>query len=137
MCWNPFNIIIGPNTNHRIGDPGDSFDRITFRAFPSFGLTPEDNVKKLENLARQKTNTYIDRLSRIHGRMKEYVEFQASSTGDYTDMESARGNLIATSVRSLLRSAIPGAYELGFDGRGDAKLAILHPALWIDYLMTP
>jgi hypothetical protein len=134
VCWNPFNIVIGPNTNHRIGDPGDAFDLITFRSFPRFRSATGaiDPKAKAESLARQRFNDHIHRLGRIYGRMKEYVEFQASS--DLT--EAARGAAAARSVRSLLVSAVPGAYGLGFDGRGDGKLAILHPDLWADYSLT-
>lgn len=141
ICWNPFNIIIGPLTNHRIGDPGDDFDGIIFQSF-----SPSNNGSSLdahgvqkEILMRQQFNTHISRLARIYARMTDYVELQASVgnfTNSYEDqMEKSRFENTAKSLRSLLVSAVPSAYGI-FDGRGDQKLAILHPDLWADYSQT-
>jgi len=95
FCWNPFNIVIGPSTTHRVGDPGSGFDFIQFQSFPKFAATSDASFT--ENLARQEFNTHMERLKRINAYMGRY-------TG---------GTLYSQEVenlRTLLKSDRPSCY---------------------------
>jgi hypothetical protein len=79
FCWNPFNIVIGPSTGHRIGDPGEEFDFLQFRSFPKFTskATPEFS----ESLARQEFNSHMERLKRINEYMGRYIKGVGTDAG--------------------------------------------------------
>lgn len=113
IAWNPFNLIVGPFIESRVGDPGEIFDKIKFTELPKFKI--DEAGKKAEALARLDFNTHIDRLHKINHYMTLYLE--APSQQDLT------------SLHSLLKSDTPAAYKKLNNG---ALLggAILHPALW-------
>ena len=133
IAWNPFNIVIGPLANYRVNDPGSTFDPLTFTAMPKFAAKGDANYQ--ENLARQEFNTHIYRLSQIYALMKRYLT------------EDPIAPQLVDSLRSLLRSdtvnSYPNLAQLGKTRRrGDPNVlivdrALLHPAMWQDYSLTP
>ncbi len=133
VAWNPFNIVIGPLANHRVNDPGSTFDSITFTKFPKFAAKGDDNYK--ENLARQEFNTHIYRLRQIYVLMKEYLA--------HDDFSEQSLNSLRTLLRSDTINSYPNLKQMGTTRRrGDPTVyfvdrALLHPALWQDYSLTP
>ncbi len=121
ITWNPFNLVVGPLTNYRIGDPGDSFDNLEFRDLPKF--TDKDRSNQAENLARQEFNSHMYRLKQIYQLMKRYINDEAPEQ-------------IVENLRSLLRSDVPGRY-LHLDRAVGTAGSLLHPALWQDYSLVP
>ncbi|HXU81401.1 MAG TPA: hypothetical protein VN914_08385 [Polyangia bacterium] len=120
IAWNPFNLVVGPLTNYRVGDPGDSFDDLHFRSFPKF--TDKDRSNQAESIARQEFNAHIYRLKQIDQLGARYIN------GDVPEQ-------VASSLRMLLRSDTPTHYPNLRNGLGTAG-ALLHPALWEDYSLT-
>lgn len=113
IAWNPFNLIMGPLTESRVGDPADSFDDIEFRNLPKFKI--DEAGKKAEALARLDFNSHIKTLYKVNHYMKLYLE--SPSPQDLT------------SLHTLLKSDTPDHYKNLNNG---ALLggAILHPGLW-------
>lgn len=95
VCWNPFNIIVGPSTTVRVGDPGSGFDKIQFTTLPKFDGFDDPGFN--ESLARQEFNQHIERLTRINMYLTRYI------TGELYEQEI--GNL-----RTLLKSDRPSLY---------------------------
>ncbi|HEY8509981.1 MAG TPA: hypothetical protein VIL32_16590 [Steroidobacteraceae bacterium] len=128
VAWNPWNIVIGPKMEHRIGDPTDAFDRLQFRDLPAFDRTAgpiETNEAWKENLARQEFNLHVDRLYRIYKYMVRYV-----------DPRLPLADVEVMSLITLLRSDHPSKYGRLNDGRKSLIRfggAILSPALWTQF----
>lgn len=113
IAWNPFNLVVGPLTEYRVGDPADSFDDIRFRELPKF--TPDDATNKAEALARLEFNEHIVRLKRISNLMDIYLITPAPQD--------------VTSLQTLLKSCVPAKYKhLNHGSLNNGSL--LHPALW-------
>ena len=121
ITWNPFNLVVGPLTNYRIGDPENDFDDLHFRTLPKF--TQADRSNQYENLARQEFNTHAYRLRQIYLLMGQYIENTAAPQQ-------------ISSMQSLLRSDTPTSYPALHGNIGTAG-ALLHPALWHDYSLEP
>src|SRR4051812_42003851 len=94
ITWNPFNLVVGPLTNYRVGDPDNDFDDLHFRTLPKF--SKEDRTNQFENLARQEFNTHIYRLRQIYLLMGQYIE------------DTAAPQMIS-SMQSLLKSDTPSS----------------------------
>jgi hypothetical protein len=121
VAWNPFNLIVGPLTNYRLGDPANDFDNIHFRSFPA--LSASDPNARAESLARQEFNAHVRRLREIYLLSKRYIE------------EVPPPQIVA-SLRTLLRSDTPASYPHLLGG-ASAGRSLLHPALWRDYTTVP
>lgn len=128
VAWNPWNIVIGPKMEHRIGDPSDAFDRLQFRELGAFDKTAgpiESNAAWQENLARQEFNSHIDRLYRIYKYMVRYI-----------DPKLPLADVEVESLRTLLRSDRPSQYGRLNDGKKSLIRfggSILSPALWMQF----
>lgn len=123
VAWNPFNIVSGPLSEHRVEDPGNEFDSLEFRTLVPHGAaaptTPAEKLKlQTENVARQEFNRHIGVLRRIYNLLQRYISDQVAAQD-------------VTSLISLLRSDVPERYPaLGPKYRTGA---LLSPDLWGDY----
>lgn len=117
IAWNPFNLIIGPSTNYRLGDPANDFDHIEFRSFPKFSTVK--SPEHIENLARQEFNTHVRRLRDLYLLMQRYLD-------------EIPPPQIVDNLRQVLRSDTPASYPVLMVGTLTG-CSLLHPALWRDY----
>lgn len=114
VCWNPFNIVVGPSTGHRVGDPGAGFDDIQFRTLPETGGQIQDGSVSLPhaqtdgakiNVARQEFNMHVERLKRINQYMGQYNGLPATVPED-----DHRANMTIRQLAELLKSDRPSHY---------------------------
>ena len=69
ICWNPFNIVVGPGSTERKDNPGDhEFDYIAFVAKPNL------------TVAQQEFNTHVKCLRKIEQYMKMYCNMEKQLT---------------------------------------------------------
>jgi len=119
VAWNPFNIVVGPLSEHRVEDPGDSFDGIQFtRLQPSTSAGKHKDWR--ENLARQEFNQHVMVLRRIYNYLTRYV------AGKPIEQDH-------TSLCQLLRGDAKSRYPQLAKVVGGA---LLSPDLWADYSTT-
>jgi hypothetical protein len=127
VAWNPFNIVIGPLSEHRVEDPGAMFDLFEFRSFiPAGAANPRNQAEviklRTENLARQDFNRHLRVLRRIYNILVRYLTDQVA-------------NQDVDSLRELLKSDVPAKYAY-LDSKFRQK-ALLSPDLWANYSMDP
>ena len=138
VAWNPFNIVIGPLSEHRVEDPGSGFDQFEFRSLVPTGFTRQTGralePKQLaESVARQEFNRHLGVLRRIYNILVRYTASKTVPDGVAKTKEVAIpvAPQDITSLITLLRSDLPERYTaLGAQYRTGA---LLSPDLWADY----
>lgn len=130
VAWNPFNIIIGPLGEHRMGDPGPGFDHFEFRSFVPQGAPPasptEAAQRQKESLARQEFNRHLGMLRRIYNLLTQYLIKPADNGANLAPQ-------LMDSLVSLLRSDVPAHYPNL--GPSFSTGALLSPDLWSAYTL--
>jgi|GEM_PF-1922660 len=87
VCWNPFNIVLGPSTERRVGDPGEDFDDIRYTSFGDADA----------RVARMEFNQHVERLTRINQLIGFYIA-------------GGEAPQLRTSLISLLNDDRPSVY---------------------------
>jgi hypothetical protein len=120
ICWNPFNIVVGPGSTVRVGNPGE-------REFDYIAFVDQRDL----HVAEQEFNSHLKRLRSIELYMKKYCDLEVPlslggsirvldsdteiSVDDHLyERDLAVNNATVNSLVSLLSSDKPTSYPALF-----------------------